>query len=349
LTRPGVRDALVLGGGPAGLLVSRALSGIGVRVTLFREGEGASRGPGHPARSHVHVLPDSTLALLETLVPGIGSELRKRFGGRRPDRVELERVLGDRCLSSVHRVVVGRIRSVQWPPANADGVSTGQAGCVGPDGASVSADLLVDATGIRRVSFGAVARAMRRPVPMDEAAGTTRYTSIRLRGVEVSTREGFLAARDASSGCGALLLSLGDGGARLTVVTPSSLELDDAGAMAGVLREPGLREIGSICAAGVPEGGVARWGPHPVVRVVLEACEDAPPGWFPVGDAALVTPPHLARGIGQAAEQVSLLVEGVVDGTPLPAVRARIAERTRLRWLDSVVMESLGALPRALS
>ncbi len=344
MTQADVREALVLGGGPAGLLAARALSEIGIRVTLCQEGESGADAASSPARHHVHVLPDATMQLLERLMPGVGAALKAQCGTRRPDRTELDRLLADQCLPWVHRVVVGRVRTVDWAPLQVKRNAPQRVFCEVPNGSPISADILVDATGVRRLSFKGVAQAMGHPVPIDESAGAARYTSVCLHGVQVPTHDGFMAVRDADSGRAALLLAVDPLCARLTIVTPATQALANSDAMFSVLDDPEFQEIKLLCVAGVPAGRLSRWGPHPVARVVLEACERAPAGWFPLGDAALVTPPHLARGVAYAAEQVALLASGLDDNTPIMDLRARLAENTRMRWLDSVVLDSLSEL-----
>src|SRR5689334_19543145 len=70
--------AVVIGGGIAGLLATRALAGHFERVTLLeRDRPGGAPGPrkGVPQGSHVHAVLARGRLIMESLLPGLTSEL----------------------------------------------------------------------------------------------------------------------------------------------------------------------------------------------------------------------------------------------------------------------------------
>ncbi len=326
--------ALVIGAGPAGLLASRVLTDRGFDVTLATR-EHLAVTP-QPSWHHVHVVPAPTLATLERLAPGTAARWQSRAGHRRPDRAELDHALAVSCLPAVHGRMIAGPFTLEW--------GGDRAVARWHDGARWSGDVVVDASGAARASCPAIAQRLGRPVPMDTLAGTGRYTSVVLDGVTVPSPDAFLAVRAPEPGWGALLLALDDRSARLTMQTPAAVRLATPTDLRAAWEGLGNLELIATCQAGQIASALHRWGPHPTMRVVLEECYGAPPGWFPVGDALLVTPPNLGRGIAHLVEQVALLGRLECGGDKHHEVGAALAELSALRWMDAAMVEGLAAL-----
>lgn len=322
--------AAVIGAGPAGMLAAHALARAGVEVCLVpRAGAGAPPLPS-PAWHHVHVVPAPAWSLLERLVPGLTRQLP---GARRPDRAELDGALAGLCLPDIPRVESSGVQAITWGSSGAE--------LAFHAGTRWRSELVIDATGGARITCGSVASHLGGPVPVDVVPGGGRYTSALLRGVRLPDGDGFLAARAATPGSGVLLLALGNGLTRITVQTPADQRIADPRGLKRAWVDVGDPAIHAACAAAVVTGSLVRWGPHPITRIVLEECADAPSAWMPLGDALLVTPPHLARGIAHLAEQVAVLENWLATGRVLPDLRARLADVSAVRWFEATLMDGL--------
>lgn len=326
--------ALVIGAGPAGLLASRVLTDRGFDVTLAtRERDIATP---QPSWHHVHVMSSATLERIEALAPGTAAYWPLEVGKRRPDRAALDHALAVRCLPAVEGRTIAGSFTLDWGRDNA--IVTWQ------DGTTWHGGVVIDASGSARATCHAIARRLGRPVPMDALAGTGRYTSTVLHGVTVPSDDGFLAVRAQEGGSGALLLALGAHTARITVQTPATVRITTPGELRLAWERLGNADLNGACGAAEVATVLARWGPHPTMRVVLEECAGAPLGWYPIGDALLVTPPHIARGIAHLVEQVALLGTLHPDIDNHSEVQASLAELSALRWMDAAMVEGLAAL-----
>ncbi len=322
--------AAVIGAGPAGLLAAYALSRAGVEVCLVSRAGADDLPHSSPAWHHVHVVPAPAWSLLERLAPGLTGQLP---GAQRPDRSELDGALARLCLPDIPRVETSGIQTITWGSSSAE--------LVFHAGTRWRGELVIDATGGARITCGSVATHLGRSVPVDVVPGGGRYTSALLRGARLPDGDGFLAARAATPGSGVLLLGLADGSARITVQTPAHQRIADAAELRRAWVGMGDPAIHAACAAAEVSGSLVRWGPHPITRIVLEDCADAPSAWMPMGDALLVTPPHLARGIVQLAEQVAVLEDWLASGRALPDLRGRLADVSAIRWFEATLMDGL--------
>ena len=326
--------ALVIGAGPAGLLASRVLTDRGFEVTL------ATREPlavtPQPSWQHVHVVSEPTLTTLDQLAPGTTTRWRRVAGVGRPDRAELDHALAASCLQAVAGRTIAGPCTLDW--------RGDEAFARWADGTTWRGDVVVDASGAARASCPSIAQVLGAPVPMDSLAGTGRYTSAVLHGVTVPSQNGFLPARGSEPGWGALLLALDAQSARITVQTPATVRITTPADLRLAWEGLGNAQLTDACRAGEVASVLARWGPHPTMRIVLEECDRAPPGWLPIGDALLVTPPYLGRGIAHLVEQVELLATLDPRGSNQADVRAGLAELSALRWMDAAMVEGLAAL-----
>lgn len=355
----------MLGAGPAGLLVTRALADVGVRVTLVvggapgRRSRGspvrgsAGRGPSgaalNPSRHHVHVLPAATRQAVREILGADAEALDTLPGQGHPDRAVLDRILEATCRSRAVEEVPGRMRGASWEGAGGTGGTETRGPARGVRvtttcGAQLQAELLVDASGTARASFAWASALGGRAVPMDAAPGTWRYTSVVVRGAG-GPEEGDLAvAREPGAGWGVLLLGLSKGRVRATLQAPASTAPLDLSAFRNAAERYGPPKSSRLLAKGMPEGPLHRWGPHPVTRVALEECSEMPWGWLPVGDALLVTPPHLAGGVRHAAEHTGLLARGIARGATLDEIRDDMAAQARAAWLEGALADALSAI-----
>lgn len=312
--------AVILGAGPAGLLLTRVLGRAGVSVTLVR---GGGSGVGRPARHHVHVLPASTRRVLESL--GI------RLGAGHPDRDALDGILEACALRCAQSVLHGRASRIGW---DAGGRAEVRTTC----GARIEADLLVDATGTARASFAAAAAHARRDLPLEMADGRWRYSSVLLRGSGLPEAGELVAVRDFEAGEGLLLLGTGDGLARATLQTSAAAGPPDLNDLLATAARLGTAD------GCIHNGSLHRWGPHPVTRAALEGIPELPAGWLPVGDALLVTPPHLAGGVRQAADHAMLVTRGLAAGDTPDQIRHALTVAARAAWLEATMAEALSIL-----
>lgn len=326
--------AVVLGAGPAGLLATRALHSVGVRVTLVlgREHERRSQ-----ARHHVHVLPPATRSALQALLNADAGVLVDSSGTLHPDRTFIDDMLDAACRSHATMLVPGRARRIEWPAEGGVRVATEYAG-------EVHADLIVDATGTARASFAWAAAHAGRDVSLDAAPGSSRYTSMVIADAPEPTAGDLSIARDTESGWGVLLLGLGHGRVRVTLQSPSTRSpMDDETFLEAVVAY-GPEQASQVVSEGTPEGRLHRWGPHPVARAALEDCEGMPEGWFPVGDAQLVTPPHMARGVRYAAEHARIMASGISARASFAEIRRTLGDHARASWMEATMTEALSTV-----
>jgi flavin-dependent dehydrogenase len=321
---------VVLGAGPAGLLATRALDAVGVRVALILGGAAWRRSP---SRHHVRVLPPATRHAIRAVIDGDAGVLDDPVDREHPDAVVLDAILEAACLPRAAVIVPGMARRVVWGDAGGVRVLT-------PHG-ELNADVLVDATGSARASFAWAAAHAGQEVPLDFAPGSWRYTSV-IMGNAPELRAGHLAtARDPETGWGVLLLGLGQGRVRATLQAPASTPPMDLAALRHALLRFGPPHASRTLAEGIPEGPIHRWGPHPVTRTALEDCTGMPDRWFPVGDALLVTPPHLAGGVRHAAEHVAIVARGIAGGASAIDIRCALTAQARASWLEGTMADAL--------
>jgi 2-polyprenyl-6-methoxyphenol hydroxylase-like FAD-dependent oxidoreductase len=304
----------------------------------------------------VHLVPAQTWRLLEQQLPGLFAELAARGvpsaavgatfldgdpAGEPlpwPDRESLDAALLSLCRGAVSELRAARVRSMRR--------SAGIWSATMDDGETVEADLLVDASGPARTTFGALASLTGRPVPVDQGPAGGGYASVALAEVELPAGRIGHRVRDEASGVRAILLETRPGVWSLTLQMPpgASAPRTSEDLVTLVSRLDDTRLLDAIRLARFI-GPVATWAAQPPSRCAVEELDGAPEDWLPLGDALLTTPPHFGRGIAQLAEQVEVLRNGLDGGSSVGEIRHELVRLTGTRWLEATMMEGLAALP----
>lgn len=318
--------ALVVGAGPAGLLAATALSRQGFAVHL------ADPEPGNGARTrpqsvHVHLWPGSAWQRLKSWLPEL-----EALTGPWPTRATLDDVLWRLCRPQVDQVHATRIRELVFRESSVDALT---------DAGWLAFDLVVDASGASRATLASVAKACGFPVTLHEGPPSGGYVTLLLAGIDLNGDEAVVAARDAKSGAGAILMGAAGSAARLTLQVPPGAgvpaDLPMALRFLEAFDDPRLHEV---CRAATLEGNPVRYGNRPHARLALEEMAGLPGNWIPVGDCLLATPPYLGHGLDQLTEHVELLGSGVEAKLSWAESRTRMVLRARERWWGATWIEA---------
>lgn len=334
-------DAIIVGAGPAGLLVGSELTRSGFRVAVLDPRAGV---PG-PQAAHVHLLSDSTWAGLCRLLPGLERRVRSHgapfapLGAAMldgtlsekcrvwPDREQLDRSMLECATREAHvpvlkrRAASVRRRRGLWQVAGHE------------------AEWLIDASGGSRATLRAASRFA--PIDWLEWGRRRGYASVELEGVDWPEGRIGHGWRDAA-GDGLVLRRIAG------VITRATLQLVDTEDLPGSCDEFAGR------ATGIMPSEYSRWlfraCPVTAVRTwksrrsssVLGGEGLRRIGWMAVGDALLTTAPHQGQGLAQIVDQV----EGVRDlldaGLGLDRVAERLGRWTEQRALAATLSEQLG-------
>jgi flavin-dependent dehydrogenase len=253
-----------------------------------------------------------------------------------PDRSALDSALLGRCRDAVEDLCPARVHSIDR--------DSGRWVVSLDDGAQTTADVLVDASGVARTTFGAIARMAGRPVPLDEGPRGGGYATISLAGVRLPDGRIGHRVHDPGSGVRAILLQARGDEWRLSLQLPSGTPTPRShGAVLDVCAGFADRRFLESIEVAEPIAPVATWAAQRPSRAAIEEVDGAPDGWLPLGDALLTTPPHLGRGIAQLAEQAALLRDRLRAGRSIAGIRHDLVRLTRQRWLEATVVEGLAA------
>jgi len=341
----------IIGGGPAGLLAARTLANAGARIDLI-DPTLAEPHPSRPQSEHIHLLPTAIWPRLERLAPGLGDTL-KNLGVPRacagaatldgepggepvawPDRACFDAALLTRCrdaAAGIHaaHLVQSALRRGRWKLALADGTE-------------LAADAVVDASGVRRASFAAIAALMGKPVPVEHGPSGGGYASIALEAIALPEKCIGHRLKGGATDHRAILLRERGKMWRLTLqLRPGTPLPRSRKKVLAVLRAFADRRLFSAVIRARLSGQFATWVAQRPSRAALEAVQGLPDGWLPLGDALLTTPPHFGRGIAQIVHQAEILDERIRAGAGLAAIRDELCAATAQQWLQAALLEGL--------
>ncbi|WP_328301968.1 FAD-dependent monooxygenase [Streptomyces sp. NBC_00435] len=361
--------AVVLGGGFAGVLVARVLSGHVDEVTVVEGGRypvGPGPRPGLPQAYHSHVLVTAGAEALETLLPGTLDALLDRGAHRRglPEgalilsadgwfrrhetgaflvscsRWLMDHVVRQRALTGGAVSVRDgtRVLGLAGDAARITGVVV-----AGEDGAgeTLHADLVVDATG-RRSRAGRWLAALGAAGVEEEVVDPGLAYSTRIYRAPADLTAGIPAImlhprpENGLPGYGATLLPVEDGRwiVTLTGTRAATPPADEQGftECAHALRSPVVAEL---LAAAEPLGGVRPYRATANRRRYYER-GPRPEGFLVVGDALTAVNPVYSHGMSVALlSAVRLDLELARHGAGpavLPALQAAVAEVASASW-----------------
>ncbi|MFJ8015698.1 NAD(P)/FAD-dependent oxidoreductase [Streptomyces sp. NPDC096339] len=361
--------AVVLGGGFAGVLMAKVLSGHVDEVTVIEAGR-YPRGPGArtgvPQAHHSHVLVTAGAEALETLLPGTLEELRGRGAHRRglPDgalilsadgwfrrhetgahlvscsRWLMDHVIRRRALAGgAVRVREGtRVLGLAGDASRVTGVVV-----AGEDGAGerIDADIVVDATG-RRSRAGRWLAAIGGPGVEEEVVDPGLAYSTRIYRAPADLASGIPAvmlhpsAEGGGPAHGATLFPIEDGRwiVTLTGTRESTPPTDERGFTdcARALRSPVVAEL---LASAEPLGGVRPFRATANRRRFYER-RPRTEGFLVVGDALTAVNPVHSHGMSIALLSALRLdrawAEHGAKPSGLPALQAAVAEVADVSW-----------------
>ena len=249
------------------------------------------------------------------------------------DRASLDEALLARCRTAADGLHSTSVQRCAWRP---DGCQVSLA-----DGTALSVEAVVDTSGLRRASFGSIASHVGAPVPVDEGPAGGGYASVALRGMALPQGRVGHRLQDRATGHRAVLLRERGGAGRLTLqmhpTTPLPRSRDALLAVLRAFDDTRLHDI--VSQADLDP--VATWAGQRPSRVALEALPDLPPGWLPLGDALLTTPPHFGQGLAQIVVQVEALDAQLRAGARLATIRQALCEAASVQWFHVTVMEGL--------
>lgn len=335
-------DAIIVGAGPAGLLVGSFLSRHGIAVAAFDPNAGAPS----PQGAHVHLLPDETWAGMCRFLPDLerrvlklgapvapigaamldGELLEERRAW--PDRNQLDRALFE-TVTQDERFPVLRQRAA--PVLRRNGLW---------QLAEYRARWLIDASGGSRRTLRAAARLAN--VDWLEWGDRRGYASIVLNGMdwpEDRIGHGWRAA----AGDGLVLRRIGGSRTLATLQLPCIEELPTTrdeflARIAGIVPE----RYSCWISQGSPETSVRTWKSRRSSSVIGDAgLREA--GWMAVGDALLSTAPHQGQGLTQIVNQVELVRDAFLSGQGLDAAAKSLSQWAEDRLIAATLSEQLGS------
>lgn len=333
-------DALVAGGGPAGLLVGSVLARGGLRVLLADP----NAGEAGPQGGHVHLLSDATWAGMRDLVPGLersavrhgapmapagAAMLDGDLGTAHrawPGRPQLDRALFD-CVSTEAGLSVtrGRIGAV----TRRDGLWRADGYC---------AEWIIDATGGSRATLRAVAGLA--AVDLMEWGDRRGYASLVLEGIAWPNGRVGHGLR-AEGGCGLVLRKTGRDTtlATLQLVRPDALPSGHA-EFFDCIADVAPPQIAKWLHWGIPIEAVRRWTSRRSSAMLVDAAPEAT-GWMAVGDALLNSAPHHGQGLAQIVEQVRLISAALASGLGLAGGATHLQAWAEQRVIAATLSEKL--------
>jgi len=336
-------SALVLGGGPAGLLSALVLAGRGIRVSVIDPR--LHRPTQRPQSQHVHLLEAATWRQLCALAPGLEREVARLnapcgYGdgdtldarGRGPKRPFPDRWMIDAGLEAL----CARRGEIELIPTTASTVRHTPTGWQGSALRASRFDLLVDCSGTIRESLGALEND-RRPEVLATTVGGG-HASMRVTGVHWPAGIVGHSARSADGLSALLLRRCSRAETLITWQLPDSVTLPDSGLLDAVHDCPD-RRVAALIRAALPASPVHRWRSRRMS--VLGLSGNTPDHWLALGDALLTTPPELGQGLAQLIEQAETLAHGLATGEQPRHIFERLVGDARERFYAASMAQLL--------
>jgi 2-polyprenyl-6-methoxyphenol hydroxylase-like FAD-dependent oxidoreductase len=338
-------SALVLGGGPAGLLSALVLAGRGVRVSVCDPR--LHRPTERPQSHHVHLLAAATWQTLCELAPGLDGEVARLHApcgygdadtldasGQGPQRWFPDRWMIDAGLEALCM----RRAEIDFNPLAAGSVWRTRGGWQTSASGSREFDWLVDCSGTVRESLRML-DAGKQPEVLESGIGGS-HASIRVTGVGWPTGIVGHTARDAYGLGGFLLRRCSRSETLITWQLPGSAAMpESADALLDALRRCPDHRMASLVRRGLPAGPVHRWRSRRMS--VLGIPRVLPDRWLALGDALLTTPPRLGRGLAQLAGQLETLAHGLAAGQSSRHILERLVDDARERFYGASMAQLL--------
>ena len=332
-----IHDAVVLGGGPAGLLAARVLGATGRSVLCLDD----RFGRASPQSQHVHHFRGDTWARLAASWPDIDEHLEaagvlftdadgrycpasRTHATPQPDRAVL-----DSLLPQLESPGVGRYAERALHAHWRNGAWTIET----QDATTHRARWLIDATGRARKSLGWIAAIRHRPAAVDEAPTPNLYYSALFEAPDLAPERVLLRERQAC-GAGLLGLRLSERRWRITLVSAAARHAatgDDTLARAPeTFRKPLLTARRLSC--------WRRHGAPPASLLAMDEIQGVP-GWFALGDGLLTTAPYQGNGYAQLLDQVEALALGLQGDESADQLRLRLFRVARRAWFRSTLAD----------
>lgn len=321
----------VVGAGPAGVVAASILARHGFRSLLIDPApSGGART--RPQIDHAHIISAEVAAELESYVSFCNFN-----GGQTVDRASLDRILwGAACQSGFERIV-GRIRDIEF----ADGLVRIS------DLAHQDFIAVIDATGASRVTTRTLPRSAMSALGICLGDARHAYASFHLAPTTFDCRQGRLVSCGGDKDMRAILAA-GNERVILTVQFPKGKyyfgSFDDI--LMALARFPD-RAIFKLCHSAVVQAGPFTFAPRAASCIDCRDDSQLPPGWLPIGDALLCTPPTYALGFWQLARQASILDDGLRSGSSFARIRRNLFDAALAVWGQIVLQESLCSMQDA--
>lgn len=310
--------------------------------------------PRRPQTPHVHLISTDIIEQIDLLCPGFSIALAATgapvadcntldadlpaAGIERcwPSRCQFDLALATAISPSVERVEA----DVQQIVRTGEGWQL-----LFGDGRMLSADRLIDASGRRRVSAGAIAQEIGQALPLDTGPRGGGYVSMLLENLSLPASAVGLRVRGDLRFPGLLLLREDPRHFRLTLQLPPGRPLPETttAALALLNQHPDPR-LHSALNHAVAAGPIHRFGAQSAEILDISVGCGSTADWLIMGDALAVTPPYLGRGIAQACWQARILDESLQADTSWLTTRQTLHDAMRDSWLEATTRDALAGL-----
>ena len=312
-------QAVVVGGGAAGLAAALAVQQAGWRCVVL---EARDRTERSPRDAHVHRLSSVGASALAALAP----EIMGGFGPA-PPLVTLDELEG-RLAQAAEQVGV----DIRFGAGALEiAAEAGRWRVRDSGGDAQAADLLIDATGGRRAAL-TLLDALLPDIVMDDLGGAESFIS--WKGRSEDGQESLTAWADPTRELDGLVQIGPSGRATLTCrhaagrPAPSLAEVLAAVEVAHPAVAAQARNLD-------PQARGIRYTAPGVQRIALEEAElSGLPPFALVGDALILAPPRFGEGLERAFEH-ALFVRAALLAGDAAMLGARLAEDTRQTWAEN--------------
>jgi len=334
-------DAVVVGGGPAGLLARQVLSRHGLKAVCMDP----NIHKASPQSAHVHLIPDEALRQIGEWIPGFTEELRREAclpgdarkqatlaGDRKRllTRDRFDRALA-RCCAASGSFIAARAKRIRRDQA-AWQVASG-------DGRTVNCRWLIDASGRSRHTLRVIASLSNDVPVLHEGPPAGHYMSATVRGLMTSPGQAVLRCRgDSMNSIHVLGLRLDADRWQVTLQLPAGSPRISWNQAVTEL-EPRLAALfraHSIC------GPIRRYGEQRSSALDINSAA-TPSGWVVTGDALICTSPYQGNGLANLVEHLRLLDRGLRQQACMNDIRQEIFRHAGKAWLQATLLDSLSS------